>query len=125
MSLENYISPELTNVSLQILEGTVLFESQDSENVHVLNKGAKEIMQVGRFHKIHTIGEKPSFFMYTYMNATKEITTQSENHGSSKLRYNMYSPFPLLEDVSHRIASFKKMFGHIYSGYEYLMKKYY
>ncbi|XP_044750429.1 vitamin K-dependent gamma-carboxylase [Coccinella septempunctata] len=122
MSLENYVSPELRNVSLEILEGTVLFESQESEEVKVLNKGERKSMEVGKFHKIYTIGEKPSFFIYTYINSTKELTEQKETNGVKKLRYNMYSPFPLLEDVAHRISSFEKMMNHIYVGYQYLIK---
>ncbi|KAL3281325.1 hypothetical protein HHI36_004536 [Cryptolaemus montrouzieri] len=120
--LENYVSYELRNVSLTVLEGTVLYETEEGENIDQeiirLEKGERWELQSGNFHKIHTIGKKPSSYMYTFVNSTKESSVTPEIRKDRQ----MYSPFPLIEDINHKIRSFQKMFSHIYKGTQYLIK---
>lgn len=75
MHLENYIETDLSNVTLTVLSGYVIYEIEDLDKKQsvgiLLSKGKFYKMEIGRFHKVHTIGLSPSVYMYTYFNQTR------------------------------------------------------
>lgn len=114
--LENYISEHLRNVTLTVLDGEVFYEIEDEENGQSLGikleTNTSIPVDVGIFHRIHTISTTPSRYMYTYINGTKEalgIQVQDDNERKNLMK----APFPLLEDMEERLDNFLMMLGHI------------
>lgn len=124
MQLENYISKDLTNITLTVLEGAVIYEFENEEigqSMGVkLSKGDSYPLESQRFHRIHTVSETPACYMYTYVNGTKEAMGNKEAV-STKPKHVMKSPFPLLEDVGERVDNFLRMVGHISNSFLYVM----
>ncbi|XP_054262450.1 vitamin K-dependent gamma-carboxylase [Macrosteles quadrilineatus] len=82
--LENYIHGGLSNVSLSVLEGKVLVELEDGANL-IVHSGESSFIPVQNFHKVHTISETPSCYMYTYANETLlELGSDREKKAESK-----------------------------------------
>uniref|UniRef100_A0A1B6CFW1 Vitamin K-dependent gamma-carboxylase n=1 Tax=Clastoptera arizonana TaxID=38151 RepID=A0A1B6CFW1_9HEMI len=66
---ENYLHEDLTNVTLMVFEGKVILEIEDQGNVSV-SEGETISVPTAVLHKIHTVSQTPSCYMYTYMNTT-------------------------------------------------------
>lgn len=67
LTLDNYISTDLTNVTLTILAGNVRYKSDDEDEAYFLTAGKSFGLQSGETHHITTIGLKPSSYLYTFM----------------------------------------------------------
>lgn len=125
--LENYITSDLRNVTLTVLEGEVLYEIEDEDLNQSfgfrLGKNESIPIKVGMFHKIHTISSTPSCYMYIYVNKTKEnqANTGSEQNQFDMNRETMYSPFPLIEDVQSRMDAFLRMISHISNSFLHVL----
>ncbi|CAG9825027.1 unnamed protein product [Phaedon cochleariae] len=119
--LENFINDDLRNVTLTVLEGAVAYEVEEESELQStgvkLRKGDSVPIEVGLFHKIHTISETPSIYMYTFT----RIESSEEEDVSEGRQNVMYSPFPLFEDFQQRVDSFLKMWGHIGNSVLYLL----
>lgn len=119
MTLENYIQEDLSNVTFTVLEGEVVYEIEDTvllQSIGVkLKKGDSIPIEVGFFHKIHTISQNPSCYMYTYTRGS----VIEENIGKTNAKF--YSPFPLLEDTEVRYREFLRMWKHIVSAMSHLL----
>lgn len=115
--MENYITDDLRNVTLTVLEGAVFYEVEDEplgQSLGVkLAKNSSYPIETGIFHKIHTVSLTPSCYMYTFINKTREKLKLPVDE--SKKYYPMKSPFPLVEDTSKRIDNFILMMQHIYN----------
>lgn len=108
--LENFITTEMRNVTLTVLEGEVYYETdhhQESEKQKTgthLATGSSVIVETGVFHRVHTLGSRAACYMYTYTNRTKEengeIVATSD---TANIRNNPNSPFPLVEDIATRM----------------------
>ncbi|KAK5646093.1 hypothetical protein RI129_004557 [Pyrocoelia pectoralis] len=76
MLLENYLPTDLVNVTLTVLSGKVIYETENCEQTSPtyvqLVEGSYHDIATGYFHKIHTNGIQPSLYMYTFINQTKE-----------------------------------------------------
>lgn len=108
--MENYITEELGNISLTVLEGTVLYENEFSSKPIRMETGVSIRVPAGVFHKIHTVSEVPSCFMYTYTNKTKEALKE-ENTKANPSKKSMHSPFPILENSNERLENFGQFLG--------------
>ncbi|KAJ8913553.1 hypothetical protein NQ315_017104 [Exocentrus adspersus] len=119
MYLENFISEELRNVTLTVLEGEVVFEVEDQDTLQslgaTLRKGDHVPVETGVFHKVHTVSKAPSCYMYTFV---RDASSEEEEVVRS---YTMYSPFPLLEDVWNRARAFATMWEHIGGSFLFLL----
>lgn len=71
--LENFVSEDLGNTSVQVLEGLVNVEIVDEKKNYSLQPG--EMMQIpaGVYHKVYTVSEGPSCYMYIYVNTTEAV----------------------------------------------------
>ncbi|XP_023940205.2 vitamin K-dependent gamma-carboxylase [Bicyclus anynana] len=86
---QKYLPPELTNITLTVLNGTVAYQPElttyykNAQSIG-LTKGHHIELVPGTFHKIINIGETPAFYMYTVTNnslidiETSSTTTQKE-----------------------------------------------
>ncbi|KAK4879128.1 hypothetical protein RN001_007274 [Aquatica leii] len=72
MYLENYLTDDLVNVTLTILGGEVIYETELQAMSIKLTTGSNYVIPTNKFHKIYTNGIKPSFYMYTFVNQTLE-----------------------------------------------------
>lgn len=112
--MENYITEDLSNVTLTVLEGDIIVEDdiQDNELSHkqVLSEGASISIPVGVFHKVHTISPTPSCYMYSYVNQSKQL---EEQHSSDKNSTNDFSVTKsnFMVEISHRIDNFVRAIG--------------
>nr|CAH7738498.1 unnamed protein product [Callosobruchus chinensis] len=120
LHLENYIEDNMQNVTLTVLEGKVVYEIEDDGLQRsaglVLSKFDSIPVEIGFFHKVHTIGDTPACYMYTYVNVDKNERKESEQIGR-----RMYAPFPVLEDFGDRSAALERMWKHISSAFQYLI----
>jgi len=108
LTLENYLSPQLDNVSLILLKGEIRIEQPGMENVtlrsletdlsHGFLENSKVSIAVDAFHKIHTVSTLPSCYMYTYRNKTED----SVNYSSEEEKEDP----PLCFLVTNRIGTF-------------------
>lgn len=73
LSLDNYISNTVDNVTLTILEGTVRLTYQKPTNPPItLTRGQSIAIGKKQFHNVLVVSDKPASYMYTYTNATLE-----------------------------------------------------
>ncbi|KAH0623006.1 hypothetical protein JD844_030891 [Phrynosoma platyrhinos] len=84
--LENFVSEDLGNTSLQLLKGEVTVEIVNAQKNHTLREGDR--MQVwdpngnmdlppGEYHKVFTVSQEPSCYMYIYVNTTEAALEQN------------------------------------------------
>lgn len=96
MTLENYISEDLTNITLTVLEGDVIVEIGENETVQPMRKRGEKLSRhritkdksvgipAGTLHRIHTVSTTPSCYMYTYVNQTRQLQDQKQ-HGNTQM----------------------------------------
>ncbi|XP_054254557.1 vitamin K-dependent gamma-carboxylase [Indicator indicator] len=70
LHLENFVSEDLGNTSLKVLRGEVLVELVEQGRNHSLREGQGMQLPAGQYHKVHTVSEQPSCYMYLYVNTT-------------------------------------------------------
>lgn len=72
MQLENYIDQDLSNVTLTVLEGQVIYSEDGWQQGVTVNKGNSLEVTPGELHNVQTISSHPACLMYTFMNETKQ-----------------------------------------------------
>ncbi|KAK6637526.1 hypothetical protein RUM44_007948 [Polyplax serrata] len=111
--LENYIGTEFTNVTVTVLQGVVILEqetvplntTEDFVFVNVtLTKGESSNIKEGHFHKIYTVSDEPSCYMYIYNNYSLG-KLGSETGETINLSVLVVRDF-LLENLSIRLENF-------------------
>uniref|UniRef100_A0A6Q2YCR2 Vitamin K-dependent gamma-carboxylase n=1 Tax=Esox lucius TaxID=8010 RepID=A0A6Q2YCR2_ESOLU len=71
LHLENYVSEDLGNTSVQVLQGQLNVEIVDEKKNYTLQPGEKKQLPAGAYHKVYTVSEGPSCYMYIYVNTTE------------------------------------------------------
>ncbi|KAG9353838.1 hypothetical protein JZ751_011962 [Albula glossodonta] len=71
LHLENFVSKDLGNASVQVLQGQVTVELVEDKTNHSLLPGDKMQLPAGAYHKVYTVSEEPSCYMYIYVNTTE------------------------------------------------------
>lgn len=115
--MENYISPQLTNISLTVLNGAIKYEVEGNPTKYSLASGQSLNVEAGIFHRIHTISKSPSSYMYTYLNKTMQ--DENLNYGSTGAVTDLKPKFPILEETMKRIEKYKKFSLHIFNSLLY------
>ncbi|XP_024253392.1 vitamin K-dependent gamma-carboxylase isoform X1 [Oncorhynchus tshawytscha] len=69
--LENYVSEDLGNTSVQVLQGQLNVEIVDEKKNYTLQPGEQKQLPAGAYHKVYTVSEGPSCYMYIYVNTTE------------------------------------------------------
>ncbi|XP_064353907.1 vitamin K-dependent gamma-carboxylase [Dromaius novaehollandiae] len=70
LHLENFVSEDLGNTSLQVLRGEVTVELVEQGSNRTLREGEGLQVPAGQYHKVHTVSPEPSCYMYVYVNTT-------------------------------------------------------
>lgn len=71
LHLENFVSEDLGNTSIQLLQGEVIVELVAEQKNHTLLEGDKMQLPSGEYHKVYTTSTTPSCYMYIYVNTTE------------------------------------------------------
>ncbi|GAB0092614.1 Vitamin K-dependent gamma-carboxylase [Sergentomyia squamirostris] len=107
LHMENYISPDLDNVTITCLDGNI--KVSDGKNEISIGPEQSLKLSSGIFHKIHVISETPACYMYTYQNRTMRQLTET-----GKLPPEPVHPkLPLLAELTHRWDNFVKFLIHV------------
>lgn len=109
LTLDNFISSDLTNVSLTILEGNVRYKSEDEDEAYFLTAGKSFTLNSGIMHHVTTIGQKPSSYLYTYVNKTMLDTNMVIDEAAQDRKPML----PLWKEFQERIFNYKNFLMHI------------
>lgn len=71
LHLENFVSADLGNTSVHVLQGRVQVEVVEEKKNYTLGQGEKMQVPAGAYHKVYTVSEDPSCYMYVYVNTTE------------------------------------------------------
>uniref|UniRef100_A0A3Q2NNW4 Vitamin K-dependent gamma-carboxylase n=1 Tax=Fundulus heteroclitus TaxID=8078 RepID=A0A3Q2NNW4_FUNHE len=77
LHLENFVSEDLGNTSVHVLQGRVNVEIVDENKNHTLQPGDQIKVPAGAYHKVFTVSEGPSCYMYVYVNTTEAALLQN------------------------------------------------
>ncbi|XP_068430260.1 vitamin K-dependent gamma-carboxylase [Clinocottus analis] len=71
LHLENFVSEDLGNTSINVLQGKVNVEIVEEKKNYTLQPGEQMKVSAGAYHKVYTVSEVPSCYMYIYVNTTE------------------------------------------------------
>lgn len=71
LHLENFVSQDLGNTSISVLQGKVNVEMVEEKKNYTLQPGEQMKVSAGAYHKVYTVSEVPSCYMYIYVNTTE------------------------------------------------------
>ncbi|KAM3600514.1 uncharacterized protein V6R79_024495 [Siganus canaliculatus] len=77
LHLENFVSEDLGNTSVHVLQGKVNVEIVDEKKNYTVLPGEKMQVPAGAYHKVYTVPEGPSCYMYIYVNTTETALQQN------------------------------------------------
>ncbi|BFZ02577.1 hypothetical protein BsWGS_05616 [Bradybaena similaris] len=77
MSLESYVQPDYGNTTFTVLAGRVIVELVDERKNVTLAPEQSIQITADAFHKVHTVSETPSCYMYVYVNTTEKDLMKS------------------------------------------------
>ncbi|CRK95801.1 CLUMA_CG009257, isoform A [Clunio marinus] len=114
LTMENYIVPEMDNVTLTVLHGAVKFQQENDTKASSLSVRQSVVVKSGSFHKITTISDVPSCYFYTYINATQQLlNSPADDTQNYKEWRTTYSIFPFAQEWRMRWENYKKFLYHI------------
>ncbi|XP_059218437.1 vitamin K-dependent gamma-carboxylase [Stomoxys calcitrans] len=117
LTLDHLVSPDLTNISLTILEGNVRYKSENESDSYFLTAGKSISLPSGVTHHITTIGMKPSCYLYTYVNRTmlegNIVMDETPKEGKPML--------PLWQEFVKRIENYQRFLQHMGNCVLYLL----
>lgn len=115
LTFDNYITPELDNVTLTVLEGAVRYQMHNDNTSSSLSKGQSIMVKSGLFHKVTTISDIPACYMYTYINATRQMLGLSLDEISSSFAQSYNKPLlmSLTEEFFNRLDNYKRFIAHV------------
>lgn len=110
LTMDNYIVPQMDNVTLTVLHGAVRLEQEENETqASSLSKGQSALVKSGSFHKVTTISDVPSCYFYTYINATQQHLNAplfDDSHDDVMM-------LPLAQELRARWENYKKFLYHV------------
>lgn len=77
LHLENFVSEDLGNTSIQVLQGQINVEMVDEKKNYTLQSGEQAQVPAGAYHKVYTVSDGPSCYMYIYVNTTEAALQQN------------------------------------------------
>lgn len=106
-TMESFISSDLDNVTLTVLDGAVVYQPQRLGPAYKLVKDQSVQVIPGKFHRVTTTSSSPSSFMYTYLNRTME------NGGALRTDEINKSIFPIWNEFTKRANNMMQFFRNI------------
>ncbi|XP_075945495.1 vitamin K-dependent gamma-carboxylase [Anarhichas minor] len=77
LHLENFVSEDLGNTSISVLQGKVNVEIVEEKKNYTLQPGEQIKVPAGAYHKVYTVSEDPSCYMYIYVNTTEAVLQEN------------------------------------------------
>ncbi|XP_048762582.2 vitamin K-dependent gamma-carboxylase-like [Ostrea edulis] len=114
LHLEAFIQEDLGNTSITLLSGSVIVEFVEQKKNFSLNIGDKIQVPPGQFHKVYTVSEDPSCYMYIYVNTTyveimekvekvEKIISDKNISAAAAIKRGLSRRDPYAEDVKQEI----------------------
>ncbi|XP_014206982.1 vitamin K-dependent gamma-carboxylase [Copidosoma floridanum] len=121
---ENYVGANLDNVTLHVLEGEVLYRSEEEEeakNHHrparmngeegydagrTMAKGGYLRVETGRFHSVETTSAHPACYMYTFAHHQRE-------HLPARGTKEAAEALPIVGEIGRKVGPFGRAVGHV------------
>ncbi|XP_053686802.1 vitamin K-dependent gamma-carboxylase [Sabethes cyaneus] len=103
--LHNYIVPDMDNVTLTVLNGSIEYTYSNISDPIVLTRGQSLRDIPPTFHHIKTISQTPSSMVYTYVNKTRQ-SLPNDGKRSKQVSPNWHA-------LSHRYENYVRFFQHI------------
>ncbi|XP_055629743.1 vitamin K-dependent gamma-carboxylase isoform X2 [Toxorhynchites rutilus septentrionalis] len=110
LTLDNYIVPDMENVTLTILEGSVQYRHADDLKCTPLTKGQSLKMIPPYFHHVKTTSDTPSSMVYTFVNKTMK---HEISEGKMADRSQTKSILPLWREFRQRYENYVRFFHHM------------
>ncbi|XP_061656107.1 vitamin K-dependent gamma-carboxylase [Phyllopteryx taeniolatus] len=77
LHLENFVSEDLGNTSIHLLQGSLNLEIVEEKKNFSLQAGENIQVPAGAYHRVYTVSEEPSCYMYIYVNTTEAALQQN------------------------------------------------
>ncbi|XP_061886908.1 vitamin K-dependent gamma-carboxylase [Entelurus aequoreus] len=77
LHLENFVSEDLGNTSIHLLQGSVKVEVVEEKKNYTMQAGEKMTVPAGAYHRVYTVSQGPSCYMYVYVNTTEAALQQN------------------------------------------------
>lgn len=117
--LDNFITKELDNVTLTILEGAVKLKYEDNSQILTLHPNESIVLKKNVFHQLHVTSKTPASYMYTFLNQTSTNETSKKDDDQS---LSLYAPFVVIRsEVKERWKKFQLFIGHVANSLLYLV----
>uniref|UniRef100_A0A672JID6 Vitamin K-dependent gamma-carboxylase n=1 Tax=Salarias fasciatus TaxID=181472 RepID=A0A672JID6_SALFA len=71
LHLENFVSEDLGNTSIHVLQGNLNVEIVEEKKNYTVKPGEQIKVPAGAYHKVYTVSDDPSCYMYVYVNTTE------------------------------------------------------
>ncbi|XP_055532177.1 vitamin K-dependent gamma-carboxylase [Wyeomyia smithii] len=107
--LHNYIVPDMDNVTLTVLNGSIVYTSSNISESVVLTKGQSLKDIPPYFHHVKTVSQTPSSMVYTYVNRTKQKLAKDDLSGTSRSTEML----PIWQELTHRYENYVRFFQHV------------
>ncbi|EDW31165.1 GL20734 [Drosophila persimilis] len=118
LTLINFISPDLINCTLTILEGNVRYKSDIEQESYFLTAGKSIGLGSNITHFVTTIGQKPASYLFTYTNKTMLEQDISIEETAAEPKRPL---LPLWKEFEQRVTNYKQFLGHIGNCVLYLL----
>lgn len=105
-TVESYISSDLDNVTLTVLDGTVVYQSQQKDHIQKVEKGGSVQIDRQQFHRITTTSKTPSCVMYTYVNRTMQNVEQKSDESDKSI-------LPIWKELGKRLVNMKQFYLNV------------
>lgn len=100
-TVETFISTDLDNVTLTVLDGEVVYQSECVAELQSLASGQSVDVVAGKFHKVTTTSRTPSCFMYTYVNRTMQSTGTARDESNESI-------LPIWRELANRAKNVRQ-----------------
>ncbi|XP_065076830.1 vitamin K-dependent gamma-carboxylase [Ochlerotatus camptorhynchus] len=110
LTLDNYIVPDMDNVTLTILEGSVEYRHAKDSKIKHLQKGQSLHNIPPMFHHVTTTSTTPSSMLYTYVNKTMKAAPTEEELAERRQSKPM---LPLWNEFNQRYRNYVRFLQHV------------
>ncbi|XP_063973510.1 vitamin K-dependent gamma-carboxylase [Diachasmimorpha longicaudata] len=117
MSMENYFTNDFSNITLTVLEGQVIYSEENLSDITTIDKNYRMSVTAAKLHKITTISDYPSCYMYTYNNQTKENMTMNGISEPPQTRIQL----PFIKELRYTLNACWRAVGHIANAFFYIV----
>ncbi|KAH8378664.1 hypothetical protein KR009_000540 [Drosophila setifemur] len=119
LTLTNFISPDLNNCTLTILEGNVRYRNERDPEAYFLTAGKSIGLESNITHLVTTIGQKPASYLFTYTNKT--MLEQGITMDVPVEEAEERSLLPLWQEFQQRVSNYEQFLAHIGNCLLYLL----